>query len=134
MGGITKKEEANIVNTKISECKEDADTGTLFKILFLEGGGIVICGGSLDCGSILCMSLVDKYNTLSHTWSRVLGAYFSRGNKGACVVMTPSSPHLPSSSFFQPVLSGATVSNVKILTVSCYHHTPWGNGRKYFSA
>ena len=63
-GGITKKEETNIVNNKISECKEGSDKATMFQNL-------------------------------------------------ACVVMDPSSPHLLSYALFQPVLSGATASNVK---------------------
>ena len=37
-GGITNKEETNIVNTKISECTEGSEKATLFQILFLEGG------------------------------------------------------------------------------------------------
>ena len=37
-GGITKKEETNIVNTKISECTEGSYKATLFQVLFLEGG------------------------------------------------------------------------------------------------
>ena len=112
-GGITKKEETNIVNTKISECTEGSDKATLFQILFLEGGEREICGGSVDGGEIFCMFLVYKCNTVSHNRSRGKGAYISRGNKGACTVMAPSSPHLPSSAFFHPVLSGSTSSNVK---------------------
>ena len=112
-GGITEKEETNIVNTKISECIEGSDKATLFQILFIEGGDRGICGGSVDGGAILYMSLVHKCNTVSHTRSRGTGAYISRGNKGVCAVMAPSSPHLPSSAFFHPVLSGSTSSNVK---------------------
>ena len=37
-GGITKKEDTNIVNTNISELTEGADKATLFQILSLEGG------------------------------------------------------------------------------------------------
>ena len=33
-GGITNKEETNIVNTKISECTEGSDKATLFQILY----------------------------------------------------------------------------------------------------
>ena len=59
-GGITKKEDTNIVNTKISECIEGSYKATLFQIIFLEGGEIVICVGSVDGGLIFCMSLVYK--------------------------------------------------------------------------
>ena len=89
-GGITKKEETNIVKTKISECTEGSDKVTLFQIIFIEGGERGICGGSVDGGLILCMSLVYKFNIVSHTRSRGTGAYIPRGNKGACVVMAPS--------------------------------------------
>ena len=57
---ITKKEETNIVNTKISELTEGSDKSTLFQILFLKGGERGICGGSVDGGEILYMSLVYK--------------------------------------------------------------------------
>ena len=112
-GGITNKEETNIVNTKISEYIEGSDKATMFQIKFLEGGEREIRGGSVDGGAILCMSLVYKCNTVSHTRSRGTGAYIPRGNKVVCVVMAPSSPHLPSSAFFHPVFSGSTLSNVK---------------------
>ena len=59
-GGITKKEETNIVNTKISERTEGEETVPLFQITFLEGGGRGICIGSVDGGSRFCMLLVDK--------------------------------------------------------------------------
>ena len=104
-GGITNKEETNIVNTKISECTEGSDQSTLFQILFLERGGRGISGGSVNGGAIFCISLLYKCNTISHTWSRGTGAYIPRENKGACVVMDLSSPHITSSAFFEPVLS-----------------------------
>ena len=68
-GGIKKKEETNIVNTKISERTEGEETVPLFKIIFLEGGGRGICVGAVDGGSRFCMLLVDKCNTVSHTRS-----------------------------------------------------------------
>ena len=86
-------------------------------MIFLEGGGRGICGGSVDGGAILCMLLVYKCNTVSHTRSRGTGAYIQRVNKGEYVVMDPSSPHLPSSILFQPVLSVSTSSNVKLFDV-----------------
>ena len=67
----------------------------------------------MDGGAIFCLSLVYKCNTLSHTRSRGTEAYIPRLNQGVCVAMDPSSPHLPSSTFFHPVLSGYTSSNVK---------------------
>ena len=42
-GGITENEETNIFNTPISEHAEVADTGPLFQIRFLKGGGRGIC-------------------------------------------------------------------------------------------
>ena len=42
-GGISEKEETDIVNTPIFERTEDAETGPLFQIIFLEGGGRGIC-------------------------------------------------------------------------------------------
>ena len=68
----------------------------------------------MDGGEIFCMLLVYKCNTVSHTRSRGTGAYITIVNKGACVVMDPSSPHLPSSVLFQPVLSVSISSNVKL--------------------
>ena len=111
--GIKNKEETNIVNTKISEYTEGSNKATLFQILFLEGGERGICGGSVDGGAILCMSLVEECNIVSNYRSRGTGDYIPRGNKRVCVVMAPSSPHLPSSAFFHPVLIGSTLSNVK---------------------
>ena len=57
-GGVTNKEETDIVNTKISECTEGSDKATLFQIIFLEGRGRGICGGSVDGVAIFCMLLV----------------------------------------------------------------------------
>ena len=91
-GGITKKEDTNIVNTKISECIEGSDKATLFQIIFLEGWGRGIFGGLVDGGAIFCMLLLYRCNTVSHTRSRGTGAYIPRGNKGECEVMDPSSP------------------------------------------
>ena len=54
-GGITKKEETNIVKNKISECTEGSYKATLFQIIFLEGGERGICGGSVEGEEILCM-------------------------------------------------------------------------------
>ena len=86
-GGITKKEETNIVNTKISECTEGSEKATLFQILFLEGGERGICGGSLGGGAIFCMSLVEECNTLSHTQSKGSGKYPPGGKDGVWVIM-----------------------------------------------
>ena len=47
---------------------EGKDTGPIFQIRFLEGGGRVICGGAVAVGVKLCMSSVDECNTASHTW------------------------------------------------------------------
>ena len=112
-GGIKNNEENNIVNTQISERTEGEDTGTLFQIIFIEGWGRRIFGGSVEGGAIFCMPLVEKCNTESHT--QEIGSVYDipGGNKRVCVVMDLSAPHLPSSAFFQLVLIGATVSNVK---------------------
>ena len=67
-GGITKKEENNIVSTQISERTEGEDTGPLFQFLFIEGGGRKICGVAVDDGARFCMSLADNYNKVSYTW------------------------------------------------------------------
>ena len=69
-GGITDNEETNIVNTKISERTDSEDTVTLFQIIFIEGGGRRICGGSVECGAIFCMLLIDECNTESPPRSR----------------------------------------------------------------
>ena len=67
--------------------------------------------------AILCTSLVREYNIVSHTRSRGSGEDIPGVKEGTCVVIDPSSPHSPSSDFFQPVLSGATASNVKSFEV-----------------
>ena len=112
-GVIKKKEETNIVNTKISERTEGADKVPLFRNLFIVGGGKIICGGSVEGGARFCMLLVYKQNTVLHTRSRGPGDYLPRGNKQACVVMDPSSPRSPSSALFKLVLSENKMSNVK---------------------
>ena len=112
-GGITENEETNIVNSKISERTEGEDTVPLFQILFIEVGGRGICGWSVEGGSRLCMSLMEEFNAVSHNRSRESGKYIPGGKEGACVVMALSSTHIPSSAFFQTLLSGATYSNVK---------------------
>ena len=61
------KEETNIVNTQISELTEGEDTVPMFQIISLEVGRRGICVESVDGGARLCMSLVDKFNTVSHT-------------------------------------------------------------------
>ena len=78
----------------------------------------------MEGGVRLCMLLVDECNTESHTWARGSGKYITGVKKGECVVMYTSSPHILPSAFFQPVLSGATASNVKSFKVSCCCHTP----------
>ena len=54
-GGITKKEETNIVSTQISERTEDEDTVPLFKMKFIEGEGRRICVWKVYGGEIFCM-------------------------------------------------------------------------------
>ena len=69
--------------------------------------------GSVVGGARLCMSLVLECNTASHNRSRGSGKYIKGGKEGACVMMAPSSTHVPSSAFFQTLLSGDRASNVK---------------------
>ena len=52
---------------------EGEDTGPMFQILFLEGGGRGICRGELAGGARFFILYVDKYNTSSHTWARGSG-------------------------------------------------------------
>ena len=107
------KEDTNIVNTPISERTEGEDTAPLFQIIFIEVGGRGICGGSVKVVARLCMLVVDECNTASHTREIGSGKYITGGKEGECVVMDPSYPHILTSAFFQPVLSGATESNIK---------------------
>ena len=102
-----------IFKNTISERKEGEDTVTLFQIIVLEGWGRLMCGGAVEGEAILCTSLVIEYHTVSHTRSRGSGEDIPGVKEGTCVVIDPSSPRSPSSDFFQPVLSGATASNVK---------------------
>ena len=41
------KVDTNIVNTPISDSTEGEDTVPLFQIIFIEAGGVGICGGSV---------------------------------------------------------------------------------------
>ena len=61
------------------------------------------------------MSHMDECNNASHTWSRGLGEELMGGEWGEWVDLTPCAPQLPSYALYQPVLSGATASNVKNL-------------------
>ena len=53
------KEDTNIVNTPISESKEGENKVPLFQMIFIEVGGRGICGGPVEGGLRLCLSLVD---------------------------------------------------------------------------
>ena len=53
------KEDTNIVNTPISESTEGENKVPLFQMIFIEVGGRGICGGPVEGGLRLCMSLVD---------------------------------------------------------------------------
>ena len=53
------KEYTDIVINPISKNVEGAETGPLFIIQFLDGGGRGICGGVVLGGEILCTSLVE---------------------------------------------------------------------------
>ena len=127
--GITNNEYINIINTKISDRTEGEDTGTLFQIIFLQGWGRGMCGGAVEGEEILCTSLVREYNIVSHTRSRGSVEDIPGVKEGTCVVIDPSSPRSPSYDFFQPVLSGATASNVKSfegLLLLAYTLGGWG--------
>ena len=117
------KEETNMINTIISERAEGEETGPLFQIRFLEGGGRGICGGAVAGGEILCMSLVGELNTASHTRVRRSGEDHPGVKEGAGVVMSLFTPCHPYYTLFQIVLGGSTASNAKFLRVSCCHHT-----------
>ena len=53
-------------------------------------------------------------------------------NKGACLVMAPSSPHILSSTLFQIVLSGFTASNVESFEVTPLLSYTLGQWEKIF--
>ena len=67
----------------------------------------------MDGGARFCMSLVEEFNTVSHTPSRGYVKHIPGGKEGTCIVMAPPAPCCPSSDLLQPVLSGDTESNVK---------------------
>ena len=82
-------------------------------MIFLEGGIRGIYGGTRAGGARFCMSSVDECNTSSHT--RKIGSRedLIGGTEEAWEELDPSAPRMKSSAVFQPVLSGATASNVK---------------------
>ena len=49
------KVETSIFHTKISDSAEGTDTGPLFQIRFLEGGGRLVCEIKLEGGQIFCL-------------------------------------------------------------------------------
>ena len=63
-------EYTDIVTNPISENTEVADTGPLFQIQFLEGGGRGIFRGVVSSRDKLCMSLVEYCNIASHAQKR----------------------------------------------------------------
>ena len=73
------KEDTNIVNTQMSESTEGEDKVTLFQIIFIEVGGRGICGGTVEDGVRLCMSLVDECNTASQIQTRGSGKDITGG-------------------------------------------------------
>ena len=84
---------------------------------------------TVDGGASFFMSYMDECNTESHIRSRGLGDYLPGGKWGAWVFLSPSDPLLPSSTFYQPVLSGETASNIKNLkglSLSSYTLGIWG--------
>ena len=85
----------------------------MLEIIFLEEGGSGICGAAVAGGARFCMSYMDECNTVSHIRSIGLGEDLQGGKGGSRVVMAPSAPRLPSSAFYQQILSEATTSKVK---------------------
>ena len=83
-------------------------------------------------GARFCMSSMDECNTESHTRSRGLIGDNPGGKGGVKVVIASSATRLPSSAFYQSVLSGAAASNIKNfegLPLSSYTLESW---RKIF--
>ena len=77
----------------------------------------------------ICMSSMDECNTASQTRSRGLRDDLPEGKGGAWVVLGTSNLQLPLSTLYQPVLIGATASNIKNLEglpLSYYTLERWG--------
>ena len=110
-----KKGDNIIVNNHIRDPEKGTDTGPMFQIRFLEGGGRGIYGIAVEGGSIFCMYLVVECNTSSHTWKRGSGEELPGGKERAWLVIYPPAPRLPPSELFQTLLSGSRSYKVKSL-------------------
>ena len=94
------------------------------------GGEEEIFGGSVEGGSIFCVSLCHECSTALHARSREEDEEPPGGKEGFWVVMAAPAPRLPSFAFFRTILSATTalmIQGFQGLPQSSYYLVRWVN-------